>query len=64
MFIVVGLIIAFILVALFSNRATRQCRWREYRSETDSRWTCITCGQQTRGPQRKAPQTCLNPDAP
>ncbi len=59
MIIVIGLIVAFVLVAVFSNRSTRQCRWREYRSEAESQWRCIYCGAETIGPHGKTPQVCL-----
>ena len=59
MFVVVGLIVAFILIAVFSNRAPRACRWREYPGGDDSRWFCVTCGAETRGAKGKPPQTCL-----
>ncbi|WGW03906.1 hypothetical protein [Tropicibacter oceani] len=62
MFIVVGLIIAFVLVAVFSNRATRQCRWREYKSGADSHWHCVHCGAETTGAQGTPPKRCLRPD--
>jgi hypothetical protein len=59
MLVVVGLIIAFVLVAVFSNRATRGCRWREYPGAGDSRWTCVHCGAETSGPRGKASRMCL-----
>ena len=61
MFIVVGLIIAFVLIAVFSNRATRYCRWRERRGADGSQWTCIHCGATVTGEQGKAPDVCLRP---
>ncbi|WP_116598331.1 hypothetical protein [Primorskyibacter marinus] len=61
MVIVLGLIVAFILVALFSNRATRGCRWREYPGEDHSVWRCAFCGEQTTGPRGKPPKLCLRP---
>ncbi|KUF12646.1 hypothetical protein [Pseudoponticoccus marisrubri] len=59
MLVIVGLVVAFILIAVFSNRATRNCRWREYPQGDQSRWTCIHCGAETRGPRGKTPQRCL-----
>ncbi len=59
MFVIIGLIIAFVLIAVFSNRATRLCRWRERRSETGSTWTCIHCGARVEGQEDKPPTTCL-----
>ncbi|MCC1491971.1 hypothetical protein [Cognatishimia sp. F0-27] len=64
MLVVVGLIIAFVLVAVFSNRATRSCRWREYREETESRWVCIHCGVELHGPRGIAPKHCHRPKQP
>jgi len=58
MLVVVGLIIAFVMIAVFSNRATRACRWREYPGEDDSRWTCVHCGAETRGPRGAPPRRC------
>ena len=59
MLVVVGLIVAFILIAVFSNRATRQCRWRERRSGETSQWTCIQCGASVEGKPGEPPRTCL-----
>ena len=65
MLVAAGLIVAFVLVVLFSNRATRACRWREYPAATgDSRWTCVQCGAETTGPRGKPPQVCLRPPGP
>lgn len=59
MVVVIGLIIAFVLIVVFSNRSTRKCRWREYPDQFDSRWTCVQCGQETRASRGKAPKVCL-----
>lgn len=59
MHLLIGLILAFILVAVFSNRTTRHCRWRERRHETGSQWTCIQCGATTEGKPGEPPRTCL-----
>lgn len=60
MIVVAGLVLAFVLIAVFSNRATRGCRWREYpRGGQDSRWVCAACGAETRAPRGKAPGICL-----
>jgi hypothetical protein len=65
MLVVAGLLIAFVLVVIFSNRATRACRWREYpQGFGTSRWVCINCGAETRGATGKAPVTCLRPPPP
>ncbi|SLN59623.1 hypothetical protein ROJ8625_03016 [Roseivivax jejudonensis] len=60
MFVVVGLIVAFILIAIFSNRATRSCRWRERRhSDTEATWSCVQCGATVAGKPAQKPKTCL-----
>ena len=64
MLVVVGLIVAFVLIAVFSNRQTRACRWREYPKDGDSVWTCVNCGAKTRGPRGKAPRACLRNGGP
>ena len=61
MFVVIGLIIAFVLIAVFSNRATRLCRWREYPGDGVSTWRCVQCGMSTTGAKGKPPQVCLRP---
>ncbi len=59
MLVVLGLIIAFVLIAVFSNRSTRQCRWREFRHETGSRWSCVQCGAVVEGKRGETPTECL-----
>ncbi|MCT4554737.1 MAG: hypothetical protein N4A53_08635 [Pelagimonas sp.] len=59
MLIVLGLLIAFVLVVVFSNRDTRLCRWRERRGADHSDWSCVYCGATCQGPQGQPPQTCL-----
>ncbi|ETW13522.1 hypothetical protein ATO8_05816 [Roseivivax marinus] len=64
MIVVIGFIIAFALMFFFGNRATRACRWREYRaSDTESTWTCVQCGAKTTGLPRKSPEMCLRDNA-
>ncbi|MBT56077.1 MAG: hypothetical protein CMF72_22095 [Mameliella sp.] len=63
MFVIVGLIIAFVLIAVFSNRATRLCRWRERRKDGLSTWTCVHCGAQLSGAIGQPPRECHRPDA-
>ncbi|THD76321.1 hypothetical protein E7681_00320 [Thalassobius vesicularis] len=61
MHILIGLIVAFLLVLLLTNRKTRNCRWRaNRRADTDGRaaWHCVTCGAQSFTTDGKAPQTC------
>ncbi len=64
MFVVIGLIVAFILIAVFSNRATRYCRWRERRGDGDSTWTCIHCGATVRGARGQPPSDCYRDRPP
>lgn len=64
MFVVIGLIVAFVLIAVFSNRATRYCRWRERRSDGDSTWTCIYCGATLRGARGQPPSDCYRDRPP
>jgi hypothetical protein len=64
MLVVVGLIVAFILVVLFSNRATRGCRWREYRlsgNHTRRRWHCVACGAEVFTSDATPPKLCHDP---
>ncbi|MET4102875.1 hypothetical protein ABIE58_002311 [Roseovarius sp. MBR-78] len=64
MIVVVGLIVAFILVAVFSNRATRGCRWREYRvggCDLRVRWHCVACGAEVFTSGGGAPTVCHDP---
>ncbi|MEC3861540.1 hypothetical protein VK792_09615 [Mesobacterium sp. TK19101] len=63
MIVVVGLIVAFVLLVLFTNRDTRLCRWREYPGSGDSDWRCVHCGAHTTGPRGSPPQRCLRPRA-
>ncbi|BBU57906.1 hypothetical protein [Mameliella alba] len=64
MFVVIGLIIAFVLIAVFSNRATRYCRWRERRGAEGSTWSCIHCGAQVQGLRGVPPKDCHRDRAP
>ena len=59
MIVALGLIVAFLLMLVFSNRKTRACRWREYPKGTTSHWTCINCGAETEGQRGKPPAMCL-----
>jgi hypothetical protein len=64
MLVVIGLIVAFVLVAVFSNRRTRLCRWRERRGPDDSTWTCVHCGATARGRRGEPPTLCLKDRGP
>ncbi len=62
MLVVVGLVIAFIVVAIYArrNRGRRNCRWREQRSGDKGqlrKYRCAACGAEaftaTKGPPEK-----------
>lgn len=62
MLVVVGLVIAFILVAIYArkNRGRRNCRWRQERSGDRGelrKYRCTACGAEaftaTKGPPDK-----------
>jgi len=61
MIIIAGLIIAFILVLVFSNRATRNCRWRAARAgDRDGQhlFRCMACGAEAFTKDAKPPLHC------
>lgn len=63
MHIVVGLIIAFVIVAIFArrNRATRKCRWRADRvGDRDSlrKYKCMFCGAEAFTASDQPPKEC------
>lgn len=67
MIYVVGLLLAFVLIMIFGNRRTRQCRWREYRQsgcDTRARWRCMACGAEVTGDGRTPPRHCHDPRRP
>lgn len=61
MLVILGLVAAFVLIALFSDPRRRQCRWREYPGEAESEWVCVQCGARQTGPKGRAPRTCFRP---
>ena len=64
MVVVAGLIIAFILVAVFARRGMRMCRWRMDRTQDRDGmqfFRCAACGAEVLVPQGKMPQDCLDP---
>lgn len=58
MIVIAGLILAFVLLLIFSRPATRQCRWREYPKEAQSEWRCVFCGAATLGETGRRPKAC------
>lgn len=61
MHILIGLLLAFLLIAIFSNRKTRGCRWRmdKDRDEGDQRFfICMACGQTCLTSDGKMPRVC------
>ncbi|KAA0912466.1 hypothetical protein FLO80_15480 [Aquicoccus porphyridii] len=64
MIIVAGLILAFILILIFSNRTTRHCRWRAQGVAEDGArdFRCMACGARTTTPDGSPPKVCLRPD--
>ncbi|RKF14077.1 hypothetical protein D6850_12975 [Roseovarius spongiae] len=62
MIIVVGLLLAFVLILVFSNRRTRYCRWREDRTRDEGGaryYHCMACGAETFTTTGKPPRDCL-----
>lgn len=61
MIVVVGLIVAFVLVLIFSNRKMRNCRWREdRRGDRDGQrmFRCAACGAVRFTSDGKPPRVC------
>ncbi len=61
MIVVAGLIIAFVLILVFSNRQIRLCRWREDRSGSgkgEKRFRCMACGAEDFTRTGKQPLDC------
>lgn len=61
MFIVIGLIVAFVLVVLFSRPDMRRCRWRaDRRGDRDghAKFVCVACGAVTFTDDGKPPRFC------
>jgi len=59
--IVVGLIVAFVLIVIFSNRRTRYCRWRQDRRADVCglrKYRCMACGAEAFTSTGKAPLDC------
>jgi len=63
MHLVIGLIIAFVVVAIYArkNRATRACRWRADRTGdlgTLHKYKCMACGAETFTETDSPPTIC------
>ncbi|WP_101065657.1 hypothetical protein [Roseovarius salinarum] len=61
MIVVVGLIVAFVLVLIFANRETRDCRWREDRTgdrDGQKKFRCMACGAEAFTTTGKPPLDC------
>lgn len=62
MIVVVGLVIAFVLLLVFSNRKTRRCRWRQDRTrDVDGAryYHCTACGAEVFTKDDAPPKECL-----
>ncbi len=64
MLVVVGLVIAFILVAIYarSKRGRRNCRWREERSGDKGdlrKYRCAACGAAAFTAAKGPPERCF-----
>ncbi|MFU8881402.1 MAG: hypothetical protein ACNA7Q_03470 [Rhodobacterales bacterium] len=61
MLVIVGLFVAFVLVAIFAQRGTRGCRWRmDKRRDRDGLryFRCAACGAEALVTKGKTPQDC------
>jgi len=61
MIVPIGLVIAFILVVIFTKRNTRKCRWREKRrldKNGEKYYICMTCGAEVFTDTGNPPATC------
>ncbi|SEP14675.1 hypothetical protein SAMN04490248_12921 [Salinihabitans flavidus] len=64
MVIVVGLIVAIVLIVIFSRPSMRNCRWRRDRSRDTGGQefhVCAACGATMLCEPGKAPRRCLRP---
>ncbi len=67
MLVIVGLFVAFVVVAIFAKQGTRGCRWR--RDKTRDRdglhfFRCAACAEEALASRGKTPQTCLGKRKP
>lgn len=61
MHVVIGLVLAFVLIAVMSNRKTRGCRWRMDRSfnrDGETFYKCMACGAEDFSADGKPPRVC------
>lgn len=61
MIVVLGLVIAFVLVLIFSRRGVRQCRWRADRTGdrgTLRKYRCAACGAEAYTGTDGPPKDC------
>lgn len=61
MHFVIGLLVAFVLVILLSNRKTRNCRWRMDRARNQGDQTffvCMACGAEVLTEDGQPPKIC------
>ena len=66
MLAIVGLIVAFVLIAIYSRPATRGCRWRRMKSgdtENLKKFRCAACGEEAYTRNGAPPKTCLKGQA-
>lgn len=62
MIIIAGLIVAFILILIFSRPAMRSCRWREDRAGDaggEKKYKCMACGAEAFTSNGKPPLVCM-----
>jgi len=69
MHILLGLLIAFVVVAIFAKRmkGVRQCRWRRDATGDKGslqRYTCVACGVEAFTATGKAPDQCKAANKP
>lgn len=63
MIIVIGFVIAFILIVIFSRPGTRHCRWRrDRRRDEDGQFyhRCMHCGHEVWTETAKPPKICYS----
>jgi hypothetical protein len=63
MHIIIGLVVAFVVVAVFArhNKATRGCRWREDRTGDRGalrKYKCAACGAEAFTSTKGSPKDC------